>query len=67
MSDLTSYQGTDEEVNVEILDDNGDAINIDDLLELYVYVIHKKLDKLESSYSKAGGGKGVVRTSMDAI
>jgi hypothetical protein len=66
MSDVIQYEGDDIEVNVEILDENGDAISIDDLLELYVYIIQKPRHSIEAKYSKAGTGDYIALIKVTA-
>ena len=50
-------QGEDIKINFAFTDSNGDAINIDNLSEIYCFIIHKKTGTVLARFSKAGSGE----------
>ena len=56
MSIVKKYEGDDIKVTIRITDDDGNYINIDDLDELYVYIVHKTSKITLAQFSKAGAG-----------
>jgi len=52
MAAVDKYQGEDIPILIAMTDENGNAMNIDDLTELYVYIIHD--NTIQKKFSKAG-------------
>ena len=66
MATVLKYRGEDIPIVISLTDANGSAINIDDLAELYVYLIKRKMPVATKMFSKAGGGSYTALTKQDA-
>lgn len=67
MSAVTRYQGDDIPISIGLTDANGDAINIDNLAELYIYLMRSGNNTPAKKFSKAGttGYKALVRVDTE--
>lgn len=66
MAVIDHFQGSDIEIAIDLTDTEGSAIDIDDLDELYIWVVHTKTDTVAAKYSKAGGGEYEALRRVDA-
>ena len=60
MATVDRFKGDDIPITIGLTDLDDADINIDDLTELYVYVIHDPTNVVAKMFSKAGGGDYVA-------
>lgn len=60
---VTRYQGQDIAITILVKDDNGSAINIDNLAELHVYMVYGGAKV--KAFSKAGTGDADALVKVD--
>ncbi len=66
MAIVNKYKGDDIPVTIELTDAGGN-INIDNLAELYVYIIHAISKTTAKTFSKAGSGDHVALRKVTTI
>ena len=54
MSTQTRYRGDDIDIDIIVTDENDDAVNIENLAELYIYITHNNSVLIQ--FNKAGTG-----------
>ena len=66
MATVNKYKGDDIPVTIGLTDDEGNDINIDNLVELYVYIIHVMSGEI-ISFNKAGSGDHIALRKVTTI